>query len=99
MNSVDLRDCLQSWPYDEQSSVRIRRGADGREIILVRRPMGIEQYEADGRPDGRRVQGGESVLDFHLARMSTALASPFGDCYRTRRGRLCGAFQRSLRIL
>jgi len=52
MKTVDLRDCLQSWPYDETNNVRTAHGADGRAIILVRRPMGIEQYEADGRPDG-----------------------------------------------
>ncbi len=75
MNAVDLRDCLQSWPYDEVDNLRIRRCADGREIILVRRPMGIEQYEADGRPDGRRVHGEETVLDFHQARMNTAKQS------------------------
>ena len=72
MNSVDLRECLRNWPYDEENNVRIGRGADGREIILVRRSMGIEQYEADGRPDGRRVHGEETVLDFHQSRMNTA---------------------------
>jgi hypothetical protein len=72
MSTVDLRDCLQSWPYDEERNVRIARGADGREIILVRRPMGIEQYEADGRPDGRRVHDADTVLDFHHARMNAA---------------------------
>ncbi len=72
MNSLDLRDCLQSWPYDAENNVRIGRGADGREIILVRRPMGIEQYEADGSPDGRRMHGEETVLASHQARMNTA---------------------------
>lgn len=52
------------------------RGADGREIILIRQPMGLEQYEVDGRPDGRRVHGMETVLDFHHARLRAAKQTP-----------------------
>lgn len=72
MNEVDLRNCLERWPYDAGKNVRFGRGADGREIILVRLPMGLEQYEVDGRPDGRRVQGAATVLDFHQARIHAA---------------------------
>ena len=39
------------------------RGADGREVLQVRTPLGIEQYELEGRPDGLRPYGEESVLD------------------------------------
>jgi hypothetical protein len=69
MTIVDLRNCLESWPYHAEANVRTGHGADGREIILVRCPMGLEQYEVDGRPDGRRVHGEESLLDFHRARI------------------------------
>jgi hypothetical protein len=69
---VDLRTCLDGWPYDAARNVRTDRGGNGREIILVRQPMGLEQYEVDGRPDGRQVHGMESVLDFHHARISAA---------------------------
>ena len=72
MNVVDLRGCLKSWPYDAEKSVRTGHGIDGREIILVRHPMGLEQYEVDGRPDGRRVHGMETILDFHHARINAA---------------------------
>jgi hypothetical protein len=54
---VDLRSCLASWPYDAEKNVRMGRGIDGREIILVRQPMGLEQYEVDGCPDGWRQDG------------------------------------------
>jgi hypothetical protein len=54
INVVDLRGCLDSWPYDAQKNVRLGRGADGREIILIRQPRGLEQYEVDGHPDGWR---------------------------------------------
>ena len=76
MNAVDLRACLDSWPYDAEANVRIGRGADGREIILVRQPMGLEQYELDGRPDGTRAQRMETLLDVHSARIRAAEPPP-----------------------
>ena len=72
MNVVDLRSCLEDWPFDAEKNVRVGRGLDGREIILVRQPMGLEQYEADGRPDGRQVHGQETVLQFFHARINAA---------------------------
>lgn len=72
MNVLDLRSYLESWPYDADRNVRVARGVNGREIILVRRPMGIEQYEVDGRPDGRRMHGLDTVLDFHQTRWNAA---------------------------
>lgn len=78
---VDLRGCLESWPYDAARNVRIEHSVNGRDIILIRQPMGLEQYEVDGRPDGRRVNGMETVLDFHQARihgsMQTQAATDF----------------------
>jgi hypothetical protein len=72
MNVVDLRSYLESWPYDARKNVRLGRGADGREIILVRQPMGLEQYEADGRPDGRRAHGARTIFDSCHARVHEA---------------------------
>ena len=68
----DLRGFLETWPYDAGHRVRRARGADGREIILVRQPMGLQQFEMDGRPDGQREHGLESLLDFHEARIAAA---------------------------
>ncbi|MGA2247447.1 MAG: hypothetical protein ABSH48_20855 [Verrucomicrobiota bacterium] len=70
---VDLKDCLESWPYDAARNIRMDRGVNGREFILVRQPLGLEQYEMDGRPDGRQINGMETVLDFHQARISGGL--------------------------
>ena len=53
-NSPDLRQILKAWPYDPEHDARIVRGDDGRELLQVRTPLGIEQYEMDGRPDGLR---------------------------------------------
>jgi hypothetical protein len=70
----DLRDVLGDWPYDPDDCVRLVRGADGREIMQVRQPLGIEQYEVDGRPDGERPYGEESALAYHMARQAKAQA-------------------------
>ncbi len=40
--------------------------------MLVRQPMGLEEYEVDGRPDGLRPHGMESALDFQLKRLAAA---------------------------
>lgn len=73
INVVDLRSCLDSWPYDAQKNVRLGRGVDGREIILVRQPMGLEQYEVDGRPDGWR---NETLITEPTACVSVAKRIP-----------------------
>src|SRR4030095_1795020 len=75
MQVVDLRSFLGDWPYDPENNVRVAHGADGREIILVRQPMGLEEYEIDGRPEGRRIHGMESVFHFHRARFDTTKQS------------------------
>ena len=78
---LDLRRCLESWPYDATRNVRLEHDVNGRDIILVRQPMGLEQFEMDGRPDGRQINGKETFLDFHRARCNwgtqTQLATRF----------------------
>jgi hypothetical protein len=66
--SLDLRDWLRRWPFDPENSARVVRGADGREVMQVRTPLGVEQYELEGRPDGTRPHDAESVLSFLQAR-------------------------------
>ena len=41
----------------------------------MRTPLGIEQYEMDGRPDGARPHGMESALEYHLQRLNRAKAA------------------------
>jgi len=65
----DIGHVLANWPYEPEKNVRVIRGVDGKEKIQVRLPAGIEQYEADGRPDGKRPNGCESLLDDYYARM------------------------------
>ena len=72
---VDLRHLLKSWPYDPDNDARIVRGTDDREVLQVRTPLGIEQHEIDGRPDGVRPHGRESALDYYLQKLEQAKES------------------------
>lgn len=64
MRSLDIREYLESWEYDPNNNLRIVYGDDGREILQVRIPCGIQQFELEGRPDGKRPYGEESLLDY-----------------------------------
>ena len=72
--TIDLRSWLEKWPYDPERCLRLTHGYDGRELLLVRLPLGIEQYELKGRPDGLKPYGCESVLEHHLDRLAEARA-------------------------
>lgn len=71
----DLSEVLGRWPYDPDNYVREVIGTDGRRKLQVRFPMGIEQYELDGRPDGLRPMGFESYLHYFLKLRHQASAS------------------------
>jgi len=73
--TVDLRGALQSWPYDPDNDSRLLHGEDGRSILQVRTPLGIEQFELEGRPDGLRPHGMESALEYHLQKLEQATLS------------------------
>ncbi len=74
-DSADLRNLLQSWAYDPDNDARIIQGDDARPLLQVRTPLGIEQYELDGRPDGARPHGMESALEYQLHRLQQAKAA------------------------
>ncbi|MGD9721733.1 MAG: UvrB/UvrC motif-containing protein [Pirellulales bacterium] len=63
----DISQTLEGWDYDpDQISVRIVPGDDGRDKIQLRLDLGLLQMEFDGRPDGKRIQGCPSWLDYYL---------------------------------
>jgi len=71
MSFIDLASTLAEWPYDaEQISVRKILGADGQVRIQMRVELGLLQMEPDGRPDGVRPHGFESVLQFQQRRLA-----------------------------
>jgi len=65
----DISGILTNWEYDPEDSIRIIKASDGRDILQVRQPLGIEQYELDGRPDGEMPYGKETYLDVYLERI------------------------------
>ena len=68
--NFDLKRWLRDWPYDPENTARIVPGGDGREVMQVRTPLGVEQYELEGRPDGARPHNAESALDFYRERLA-----------------------------
>lgn len=72
----DITSILDAWPYKEGAHIRRISGADGRDKLQVRLPMGIEQYEVDGRPDGVRPEGCESYLAYYRS-----VAEAEGACW------------------
>jgi len=65
----DIAPIMRRWPYDPDSNIRFIEGNDGKKKLQVRLPLGIEQYEVDGRPDGLRPQGKESYLEVYLGKL------------------------------
>jgi hypothetical protein len=61
--SEDITGILKNWKHDSENNIRITSGDDGREILQVRLPLGIEQYELTGRPDGKKPFGKLTVLE------------------------------------
>ena len=65
MNS-DLSPILHGWDYDPaRVSARWIIGRDGRLKVQLRLDLGVLQMEPEGRPDGRRPRGHESVLAYY----------------------------------
>ncbi|HTP58857.1 MAG TPA: excinuclease ABC subunit B, partial [Spirochaetia bacterium] len=67
--SADITDLLREWEFDSDNQIRIIQADDGRQVLQVRQPMGIEQYELDGRPDGKHPMGRDSMMEEYQARL------------------------------
>lgn len=66
MSYVDLQATLRDWPYEpEKISVRKILGADGTIKLQMRVELGLLQLEGEGRPDGTRPEGCDTLLDYH----------------------------------
>ena len=66
----DISRLLQEWPYESGKIVaRMVPAAEGPPKVQVRLDLGIIQMNADGRPDGSKPFGFESVLDYLEARI------------------------------
>jgi hypothetical protein len=83
----DLTELLQSWPYDGENpsnNFRLIQARDGRALIQVREPVGIQQLEYMGRPDGARPQGMDTWLDYYeqQAESDPLFSLSHEDCLR-----------------
>jgi hypothetical protein len=74
-DAIDLRKYLEAWPYDGENDSRVVRVSEKREVLQVRTPLGLEQYELDGRPDGVRPHEMESELEYQLKQLDEAKAA------------------------
>lgn len=68
----DISDVLKNWEYDPENNIRFIKDISGREIMQIRLPLGIEQYELNGRPDGKKPFNKESFLDFYKEKLEIA---------------------------
>jgi hypothetical protein len=66
----DLTDFLQDWAYvPGRVNARKIAGRDGRAKLQIRIDLGVFQMETDGRPDGQRPHGFESLLAYEQDRL------------------------------
>jgi hypothetical protein len=85
----DIQAILADWDFDpKQFQARVIAGEDGTEKIQMRIDLGLLQMEINGRPDGKRPEGFDSLLEWQEFRANAAGAanSPFSlnadDCAR-----------------
>ena len=73
MSNLDLNNLLDGWSH-EPGQVKARKitGNDGREKVQLRIDLGLIQMELQGRPDGERPFGYESLLQYHESRSGAA---------------------------
>jgi hypothetical protein len=76
VSNLDLNNLLDGWPH-EPGQVKARKilGRDGREKVQLRIDLGLIQMELNGRPDGQRPNGFESLLEYHESRAEIAKAA------------------------
>ena len=74
--SQDIRPALAGWDFEpERVQVRIISAEDGTEKIQMRIDLGLIQMEIDGRPDGERPQGFESLLELYETGVGESVAT------------------------
>ena len=92
----DIRDLLRDWPYDADNAVRIVPCADGRDVLQVRTPVGVEQYELEGRPDGLRPHNAESAFAFYHALFDRLKVAGEADEFRLNHTECVELFEESV---
>ena len=76
----DISHLLEQWDYQPgQVVVRRFKGKDGKEKIQLRVDLGLLQMNAEGRPDGKRPFGYNSLFEHYQARLYKHVASHQGS--------------------
>ncbi len=66
----DIGPIIQGWEFDPNDiCARKIKGSDGTSKLQVRLDLGLLQMEEEGRPDGQRPFGKESLLDYYEAEL------------------------------
>lgn len=65
ISSRDISGLLAGWDY-QPGTINVRKivGSDGKHKLQMRLDLGLLQMEVNGRPDGERPHGHESLLDY-----------------------------------
>lgn len=76
----DISPILENWNF-EAGAIVARRfiGRDGHEKIQLRVDLGILQMNVNGRPDGRRFNGYDTVFDLYKAKLRKYAAAHDDD--------------------
>ncbi|MDB6028788.1 MAG: UvrB/uvrC motif protein [Verrucomicrobiales bacterium] len=78
--NFDISHLLEHWSYEPgQVVVRRFKGKDGEDKIQLRVDLGILQMNAEGRPDGKRPFGHESLFEHHQTQLEKYRATHDGD--------------------
>lgn len=66
----DISEILRDWPLQPgRINARIITGIDGRRKLQIRVDLGLMQMELEGRPDGVRPEGFDTLLDYQRERL------------------------------
>jgi hypothetical protein len=78
--SKDISPMLDGWPHEPgKVSVRKVRGDDGSVKIQLRVDLGVLQMQSEGRPDGVRPHGCDSLFDYHRQQVERLARSGEGS--------------------
>lgn len=78
--NFDIAHLLDRWDYQPgQVVVRRFKGRDGQEKIQLRLDLGLLQMNVEGRPDGKRPFGHESLLEHFESQLEKHLAAHQGS--------------------
>ena len=68
--NLDISDLLNSWEYQAgQIVVRRFQGTDGKEKIQLRVDLGLLQMDLNGRPDGKKPFGHETLFEHYQKKL------------------------------